>query len=225
MATKKIQKAFYLSSEHVKKFIDSRLEDITLNSSASSSYIIENFLLDGMLPKNAEARSMIFNNLYPDNSSGVKETLVSLFASNEDPNWKAKHANLFPIIEFCIKYGSDSAACRGDEHPIYHFLSQFESVVNRIDSCTSFCIESYDRYMYKDLLNRAQSLLARANEDPKTIIYKEHFDLVRDCWKMLDDWAITYRYLKDLTEMDTFLESASSRNELCSVINDISKTW
>lgn len=52
MAIKKIQKMFYYSSEYAKKFIETRIEDLANKTQRSSSFIIENILMDGLLPNN-----------------------------------------------------------------------------------------------------------------------------------------------------------------------------
>ena len=64
-----------------------------------------------------------------------------------------------------------------------------------------------------------------AEEDPSNIVIRQHFELVRDCWDMLDDWSITYRYLMDLVTMGEFQESTIARNDLYDIISEISKEW
>ena len=100
MAIKKIQKAFYLSSEYVKDFIESRIEDIAVKTQRSSSFIIENLLLDGLLPDNEEAKSIIRNHLYPDGErGGVQKTLEAIFAHNAAGlNWNSKYDNFKPLV-------------------------------------------------------------------------------------------------------------------------------
>ena len=53
---KKNQKMFYFSSEYVKKFVETRIEDLAIETQRSSSYIIEKLILDGLLPHHEEAR-------------------------------------------------------------------------------------------------------------------------------------------------------------------------
>lgn len=227
MAMKKIQKAFYLSSEYVKNFIESRIEDISIKTQRSSSYIIENLLLDGLLPENEEAKSIVRNHLYPDSErGGVQKTLEAIFAYNAaGANWNSKHDNFKPLVDYCLVFGTPSATYNGKGTVLPHFYSQLSDVVDRIENCANSCIEPYDRKRYEAKAEWAKSLYKTSQENPNEIVIRNHFELVRDCWEMLDNWSITYRYLMDLVTMGEFQESTIARNDLYDIINDISKEW
>ena len=227
MAIKKIQKAFYLSSEYVKDFIESRIEDIAVKTQRSSSFIIENLLLDGLLPDNEEAKSIIRYHLYPDGErGGVQKTLEAIFAHNAAGlNWNSKYDNFKPLVDYCLNFGMVSATYKGKGTVLPHFYSQLRDVVDRIENCTASCIETYDRKRFESIAEWAKTLQKTAEEDPAKIVIREHFELVRDCWDMLGDWSITYRYLMDLVTMGEFQESTIARNDLYDIISEISKEW
>lgn len=227
MAIKKIQKMFYYSSEYVKKFIESRLDDLSIKTKHSTSYLIETILLDGLLPKNEEARAIIQNNLYPDSAQGgVKKTLDSMFSINAaGAGWKSKHDNLKPLVEYCIYYCSTTPTYNQNDGYLQYFLGQLRSIVDRIENCTNSCIEIIDRKMYASQLELAKVLLKTAEEQPEDIIPRNHFQLVYDCWDMLDDWSITYRYLSCLVAICDFQENSNARNKLYDIISEISEEW
>lgn len=227
MATKKMLKAFYFSTEMVKKFIETRIDDIAAKEGRSSSYIIENILLDGLLPANKDAKFIIRTHLYPDDDNGgVKKTLEALFAYNAAGiDWHPKHNNFLPFIEYCLSYGDSSAGCTGKEHQLHHFLSQMASIVAKIESCADSCIEPEDRHRYKLIADEARNAYENAKKDPSSILFREHYELVSDCWDMIGDFDITYRYLSDLASMGKFQENIVARNTLFDIINDISKAW
>lgn len=227
MANKKIQKAFYLSSEFVKQFIESRIGDLAIQKDRSSSYIIEELLLNGLLPKNEEAKHLIQNYLYSEKGAdGVKRTLSTAFQINSaGVNWNSRHSNFKPIVDYCLKFGASSATCNNTKDQLNHFYSNLKMVVERIENCTQSCIEPYDRDMYESKTEWAKDLLKKAEENPKSIVIREHFELVRDCWDMLSAWSMTYRYLADLAKMGKFQEDAVARNELYEVIDKVSKEW
>lgn len=227
MALKKIQKMFYYSSEYMKKFIESRIEDVAIKTQRSSSFIIENLLLDGLLPKNEEAKSIIRNNLYPDDEQGgVKRTLDAVISNNSAGiNWKSKHSNFKPLVEYCINYALSTSRYNGDEGHLQYLLSQLRDVVDRIDNSANACIESYDRKMYLSQAEMAKNLLKTAEENPTEIVFRNHFQLVYDCWDMLDDWSITYRYLYSLIVFCDFQENSQARNQLYDIISTISAEW
>lgn len=227
MAIKKIQKMFYYSSDHVKAFIENRLNDLSIKTKHSTSYLIETILLDGLLPQNDEARSIIQNNLYPDSTQGgVKKTLDSVFSINAaGVGWKSKHDNLKPLVEYCIYYCIDTPISNKNHGYLQYFLSQLRSIVDRIENCTNSCIEVLDRKMYSSQLELAKVLLKTAEEHPDEIIQKNHFQLVYDCWDMLDNWSITYRYLSCLVALCDFQENSNARNRLYDIVSDISEAW
>lgn len=225
--TKKIQKVFYYSNEYVKKFIESRIDDMTIITKRSSSFIIENLLLDGLLPQNEDAKSIIRTNLYPDNEQGsVQETLDAVFSYNAAGiNWKSKYSNFKPLVEYCINFSSATSTCKGTEGHRHYLISQLTDIVDRIENCTYSCIEPYERKMYSSQLERAKILLNTTKEKPEELIFRNHFQLVYDCWDMLDDWSITYRYLCCLAVMCNFQENPTTRNYLYDLISEISKEW
>ena len=228
MAIKKIQKMFYYSSEYIKKFIESRLDDLSIKTKHSTSYLIETILLDGLLPKNEEAKTIIQNNLYPDSTQGgVKKTLDSVFSINAaGTGWKSKYDNLKPLVEYCIYYccSTNQTSNQNDAY-LQYFLGQLRPVVDRIENCTNACIEILDRKMYASQLELAKVLLKTAEEHPEEIIPRNHFQLIYDCWDMLDDWSITYRYLSCLVAICDFQENSNARNKLYDIISEISEEW
>lgn len=223
---KKNQKMFYFSSEYVKKFVETRIDDIAIETQRSSSYIIENLLLDGMLPENEEAKYIIRQNLYPDNEKGgIKKTLDALFSSNASGiNWKSKYNNFKPVVEYCLLY-CDAKSHYEDNSSLDYFISQLKAIVSRIENCVYACIESYDKNMYSSYLEFAELILKKAKESPQEIMYRECFDLINVCWDMLYDWSITFRFLACVTSMCEFEENSCARNKLYSIISDISKKW
>ena len=227
MAIKKFQKMFYYSSEYTKKFIETRIEDLANKTQRSSSFIIENILMDGLLPQNEEAKNIIRHYLYPDDGNGsVQKTLDAIFSNNAAGlNWASKHSNFKPLVEYCIYYSSATATNKGSENLVPYLLSQLKSIVERIENCRDACIEPYDRKMYALQLEMAEILLKNAKEEPKEIVFKNHFQLVYDCWDILNDWSITYRYLGCLARMCGFQENTNARNKLYDIISGLSLEW
>ena len=79
--------------------------------------------------------------------------------------------------------------------------------------------------MYSSQLELAKLMLKNAEENPKEIVFRNHFQLVYDCWDMLDDWSITYRYLGCLARMCDFQENTNARNKLYDIISELSLEW
>lgn len=227
MALKKIQKTFYVSSETNKKLIENRIDYLSAKDNRSSSYTIESLLLKELLPKNREAKSIIEHYLYSTSGqSGVKFTLDALFSYNAaGVYWKSKYNNFKPLLEYCMKYGIDSTKITGKEPQLHHFHSQFKEIVEQIEKRTEEVIESLDREKYENKLDWSRQLLKIIESNPKSIVVKDYFELIYDCWDMLYDWSITFRCLSDLSLLGEFDESNDSKNILCDIVCELSEEW
>lgn len=224
---KKNQKMFYFSSEYVKKFVETRIEDVANESQRSSSYIIENLLLDGLLPQNDEAKHIILQNLYPEkDNGGIKKTLDALFSTNAAGiDWKSKHNNFKPLVDYCILYCDPSSHYTKDSSLDY-FICQLRDIVSRIENNVYACIEPYDKQMFASNLEFAKLILKKAETSPQEIVYKECFELINVCWDMLYDWSITFRFLACVVRMCDFNEENShARNALYNIISELSQEW
>lgn len=226
MTPKKLQKAFNISNEQTKNYIDRRIEDIATANYSSTSFILENAVLSSLLPKNEEARKIIFHHLYPVNGEGVKETLDAIFDYNSAGlDWNSKHSNFLPLVEFCLQYVKKSAMLSDTNTIMHHLLNQFSSIVDVIERCSQHIIDPFDEAMYKNKSSWARKIYDNAKEKPSDIPIVEIFEIIKDCWVMLDDWSITYRLLSDLAAVSEFEESVESRNALVDTISEVSKSW
>lgn len=228
MSAKKLQKMFYFSDEHAKSFIECRIDDIAEKEQRSSSYVIENLLLDGLLPENEEARELVYNNLYPYTcvNGGIQKTLLCIFyGCAAEAGWNERYADIEPIIAFCLQICERDAHCTGKEKLLYHFRSQLDSIISRIANCKDSCIEVYERNEIRLQEEWGKHLLDIAEKTPSKVNFHDHFQFVFDCWEMLYDWSYTYRYLSDLANLYNWPENAYTRNKLYDIISSISKKW
>ncbi len=225
MAQKKIQKMFYYSSESTKQYIENRIEDLAIRTNYSSSFIIENILMDRLLPTNEEAKSIIRDNLYTE-QCGVRKTLDAIFSANAaGKGWNSKYTNFKSLVEYCINYCDATSSLNGEKGDLSYFTSKLDSIIDRIGNCVGACIEIYDRHMYKSQFELAKIMLENIKNNPTEIIFRNYYQLIYDCWDMLDDWSITYRYLACLTRMSNFQENTSARNALYDIISSVSQEW
>lgn len=225
--TRKIQKIFYFTNEETKNFIESRVEDIAVKEQRSATNVIERLLLNSLLPENWKAKEIIIDNLYCNSADkNVKSTLIRLFSENANGvDWKAVHNNFNPLVEFCIKYCDMDATLSAKNEGRHYFISKLESVVESIENGVWSCIEEQDKIVYNLQLKKSKKCLEQAKKNPELVSLKECFEFVYCCFDMLNDWAITYRYLYSLATMCQFREDEEARNELYDVISEMSKEW
>lgn len=227
MSVKRVQRVFYVSSEYVKNFIDTRISDLAVMEQHSTSYIIESLILNELLPENEEAKNIIMHQVYLDNCGGVQKTIDAIFSANALGNgWKPKHTNFKPLIEYSVNYCIPAARLTGNEPRISHFLSHFRDIVNRLDeNCAKPSTESLDQKMLIIQAEWAKKLFELAQNNLAELSIRDCFQLVYDCWDILYDWLITYRFLSDLAVLGKWYDIPAARNKLYETINDISKHW
>lgn len=219
-------KSIEFSSPEIKQFVEERTADISAQTHTSKAYIIEQILLDGLLPKDEDMRFIIRNYLYASSFNDIQKTLSSFFSTNSmGEHWASRHSNCESLVDFCINKVVGTCSSFETHNPIPHMLSQLDSIIRRIDRCAQQCIELEDRAYFEAQLSYAKKLYQVAETSPSQINVKDHFQLVRDCWLMLNNWSITYRYLMDLCDMAQFEEDTQTRNELFNLLFVISNEW
>lgn len=227
---KKNQKMFYFSDITKKNFVESRIDDISKKTLRSSSFVIEDILLNNLLPKNNEAKNIVLNCLYDTNNkqnNNIKKTLEALFSANSaGVNWSANHYNFGDLIDYCLKYCDSSCAYNATDQSLDYFITQFSSIIERVENCIFCCIEPDDKDVYSANFGLLQTLLKKIKETPEKVFLIEFYDLIQLYWPMLYDWSITFRFLSSLTSFCKFDESNPiARLDLYDVIEQISNEW
>ena len=227
MAQKKYQRGIIHSSETIKIILDHRIDDIALLTKQTTSNIVENALLDGLFPKNRDARDIIQANLYGDTDNrGVKETLIALFRFNSTGcNWLSKYRNFMPLLDFCLLYVDKQARLSDNNGVFTSFLNDFHSIANYTERCAQQIPDHFERSEYKSITNWIKMLYDTACNDPSKIYIIELFKVIKDLWLMIDDWNTTYFLLESIVTMGEFIETVESRNELYNIVDTISQEW
>lgn len=225
MASKKLQKAFNISDGKAKSFIDNRIDDIANELNCSTSNVIEQTLIDALLPKNKNAHFLIYNNLYND-KSGVRTTLDSIFAwNNAGVDWNSKYDNLRPLVEFSL-FNLDGDPLLPQENGTMHsFLYSFNSVIKRAEKELDLVENIIDKSQYFSSLDYAKTLYEQAKDNTIQIGIKFFVEVFLDLWSLIKGWSMTYRALSALASMSTFRENSETRNALVDLVDQISKEW
>ena len=226
MSSRKLQKIFYFSTDEKKEYIESRLNNLSRISNHSTSYLIENMLLAGLLPRNEEAKNLLLYKMQGDHA--VRDTLEAIFSSNAAGYlYYAKYNNMEKVLDFTIKYCAINIFDNEDMLCSNYLLVQFREIVERINSFTEASVDLEMKQSYKTFAIEAKYMLAELQEDKKCVDIFKHFCMVRDCWDMLSNWSTTYRYLAELVRLNNagWDESIYAREELHRIISEISNDW
>ncbi|MBR2303912.1 MAG: hypothetical protein IJ871_02075 [Ruminococcus sp.] len=226
MTPKKLQKAFNISSEQSKIFIDKRIEDIATEYNKSTSFVIEETLINALLPKHHQARYLIYNFLYKDIKHGVRNTLDSIFAwNNAGIDWNSKYDNLRPLVEFSLFNIDGDPILPKDDITMHSFLYSLNSLIRRAEKELDSFDNIIDKSQYQCSFDYAKTLYAQAQDTTTDVGIKIYFEVILDLWEIIKGWAMTYRALSALAAMSTFREDATTRNALVDLIDQISKQW
>jgi len=227
MNSKKVQKGIIFSCEEVKNTIERRAHDLAVKSNQSISFIIETTLLEGLFPRNEDARSFVINGLYPENGNGsVGQTLDDIFGWNSaGVNWGSKYTNFKPLVEYCLIHVLNDSMLSEKNMVLHHFLSQFSSITEKIERIAKSDEVQVNEEMLQHHAKWARQLYELAREKPNEAWIKFFLEIINDCWDFLSDWSITYRCLSDIAAMADFTETIDARNSLVEIIDKISNEW
>ncbi|MCR5020105.1 hypothetical protein [Ruminococcus sp.] len=221
----KIQKNINLRDQKTKNLIEKRSADLSKKISQSTSFVIENALIEGLFPKNKEARDLTTNYLYTDEPNNVKNTLYAVFQNNTTGIRDSLHTNLLPIVMFCLKHYKGPSNFSRKEQDLYHLIDQLNIILKRINNCVAATIEINEKEFLCDRATSAADLIKKLEESPEKVKPYYIFELIADFFAMLDDFPYTYSALSDLTSICQFIEDVDTRIELFDIINELSADW
>ena len=217
-----------VSFSSYKKIQDIIKDEAELNSVSESS-IIENHIFNDIFPKDSGARFIVETSLYPEDGTGsVGNTLAALFRDNSAGiNWKSKHDNFKPVVEFSRKILtiSGDSILNGNEPTIHHLASQLDSITEKLKILAQNAEEPLERQNYNSGYKFSSELYDGINQNPSGFNLIDIFLLILEYWDDLDDWTRTYRLLGDAASLCTFPNTPKYKLMLLKLIKEISSQW
>lgn len=248
----KYQRNFFISSPKAKEIIDGRLNDISKITNKSISQIIENILIENLLCKNEDARSIMMNDLYSGKENSIQETMIAIFNLNLV---RDKKYNIKPFIDFLLFWAFQDDVIDLTEEDHSEFLSLYKEIIERIEEYVQ-----QHKYEIENLEEIEQANIKAAFENTE-IPYKDcrppwwwwnylqqtewanklyqldcdefalklhlryHMQILWNFWDVLVDYNTTYTFLIFIAEKATFIENETGRNKVCSIFNEVSEEW
>ena len=227
MSLNSLKKMIVFSSERAKTIIENMVRDEAEIENRSASSLIENHILNDLLPKNRDAR--FWAELLNSGEWGIGETLNAIFSTESAGTrgpWSSRWGNLLPIVKFAH---SQEAFCNtmptGEEHELYHFRSQLDSICKKLESLAEDK-DNENHPVYRNESKYARELLKEAENEPQFMHYINFYSLVIDNWDVLKDWSIPFRMLADLAVMEKgWNNTAETRFELTKLLKEVSMEW
>lgn len=222
------KKMFYFSNEATKNIIEKRINDIAENKHQSFSNVIEDILLNQLLPKNKEARCIIMD-LFSDNSSfnSISSTLERLFGDNASGiQGSSKYDNFLPVVNFCIEYMDVNSTIElEDEFCGLYISGQLEQVLGIIKRTINSSKDNSQKTYLTSQSKFIEKLIHSFSLNISNQNLKMCFTILKDNWEILKENTYTYRCLSHLAGACSFVENSKSRDVLCNIICEISSEW
>lgn len=230
MSDKRIQKVFYFSSKNTKSIVEGLLEDESIVTNRSTSYLIEQHILNDFLPQNKTVSSwiqLLYMKDEKDKSiSGLKDTMISVFSYlAAGIYFEAKINTGKKLVEYAYKnkclYQNQSNGY--DNADFHYFKSQLGYVIERIVMMQKAIIdETFEEAERKTKLIFDIEELKRIHEENE--IYDDSLSfvyiMILDNWDMLYNWTYTFRLLTAMARLQNWKDSAETRMILIKILNE-----
>ena len=224
MSLNTLKKMIIFSNEKNKSIIEKIIDDESIIQNRSASSLIEQHLLNDLLPTNEEA-SFWLQFLY-DGSWGIGEVLNAAFSYLASGiNWEAKYDNAFELVRVahnweCIAHNTTDI----NAPEMHHFLSQLDSIANKLDNIATE--SNKNQYEAQKEASWAKKLYNIAQNEPENLKFSDIYQIILNNWESLKNWSITYRILLDMTKMQkNWRNTPETRYELTHILTTISNDW
>lgn len=170
--------------------------------------IVAEILEEDLLPAHTSVKDIILRNLYANR--GVGHTVSAVFqVTSGGMDWKAKHSNLHPLVQFCLE--NQAHSIRLTDNEAAYLKSNLRLLLEHLP----------DRKALE--LNGMINLL-----NDRTIEFNAEnlYQLLLEHWETLKCWSVTYRTLYSLASAPgTWPEDAVTRLKLLKILKEISEEW
>ncbi len=195
----------------------------------SESAVIEQILIDHILPQNKIARDIVEEYLY-GNERNIGKTLSALFSYNSiggELQWSSRYHNFIKLVQYA-KYQEClcNTALTGKEELLPHCILQIESVIKKLETLANTDKNDEHKLIYKNEATWGKELLLELKNQPQYSHLFNFYTLILNNWNDLKGWNITYRLLNDLVLLEpNWRNNYETRTELLEIIIEISNEW
>lgn len=174
----------------------------------SMEEIVLEILEEDLLPAHTSMKDIILRNLYANR--GVGHTVSAVFqVTSGGMDWKAKHSNLSPLVQFCLENQKNNI---------------------RLTDSEAGYLKSNLRLLLEHLPNKKalelNDTIALLKEGVSEVDAEQLYQFLLRNWAEVKSWSVTYRTLYALTSVpDTWTEDAVTRLNLLKILKDISEEW
>ena len=220
----KLKKMIIFSSENNRKIIENMILDESTVENRTASSLIENYLLNSLLPKNEDARYWICE-LYKENYR-IGDVFRACFDYlSGGINWEAKHTNALPIVKYAYQLNISRYNVEFSENEKHYFHSLFDSILNQL----KYYAEKESGLLKEEILkeeNYGRELYDLMERCPELINYSKIYTFIMNNWNFLNNFTKTYRLLSILAQADKcWQDNSNTRIHLVKILKSVSDEW
>lgn len=207
--------------------IESIVKDIAIDKNRSSSAIIENILLDALLPPNDKAKWICEHCLYGDDGGTGRATTTVFENNSHGINGLAVHYNLAPLVHFA--YNQESASCgrvlTGNEENLPRVCTLFVFLFEILEQRLEDMDETREKFFIERKIALGRDHFNELEHNPSDIRLINFYQFFSDCWEFVKDLSVTYRILADLVKLGNWQDTHKTRLEFLKILRDVSAEW
>ncbi len=188
----RIKKGKKLISLYRFNLIDGIVKDLSSIKSIPESAVIENFILQVLLPDN-HVQDIIENNLYSEN--GNVGTTISMLIKHFSFD---ENVSLLPLIEFLIM--KSKGCLSNNTKEIFDFRFNFCALIKHLET------------------QQGQELITQINEAPESVKLSTIYIFILDNWDKAKKSPATYQLLEDAIGFEDIPNNIESRMMLLSIL-------
>lgn len=237
-------KKFNYSSEKNATIIESALANIAAARECSISDVIEDILIDSVIPADPYAAHYVSNVLYgrqfnADGTSvkyGIREALEDIFATESmGSSWKARHDNNKPLVNFAkdllMENGSTlrpncfSAANQASES-MHSLLDSWDSVCHSLEDCVrQRKANNLSTFDYEKEAKYAREIERALHTDASFKLFNT-FVFILQNWSLLGQLTHTFRFMSTAIALSIdWTDSRIEQFRFSSVCQEVMNGW
>lgn len=170
--------------------------------------IVAEILEEDLLPAHTSVKDIILRNLYANR--GVGHTVSAVFqVTSGGMDWKAKHSNLHPLVQFCLE--NQAHSIRLTDNEAAYLKSNLRLLLEHLPAKKAL---------------ELNDTIALLKEGASEFNAENLYQFLLEHWEILKCWSVTYRVLYALTSVpDTWTEDAVTRLQLLKILKEVSEEW
>lgn len=198
--------------------------DIAQEENRSISSVIEEIVLNGLLPYPSSVKWLILDCLYDDD--GINKVLSSIYMMyGTGYNLDDMPGNMRPLAEYGLQQASISQTTIDDTDTssIQYVCTQMRALINILQDVAAKA-QDHDPIQsvtYQTDVKWATEITNELEKTPKFSKLSNFYQFLLNNWEVVADISITYRLLSMLVSMDRWDNNAHARLTLLTIIRRV----